>query len=77
VEVSQREPVWQDVLGILVGIGAILVALTRGLNLPYPAGDVRATPEFNGAVTGLLIACGLFFVVAFTIRLVGGLRHRP
>jgi hypothetical protein len=29
-DVPQREPIWQDVIGIFVGIGALLVALTRG-----------------------------------------------
>jgi hypothetical protein len=47
------------------------------MNLAYPAGDVRATPQFDDVATGLLIASGVFFIVAFTIRLVGGLRQHP
>lgn len=73
---AKREPLWQDAIGICVGIGAILVALTRSLNLPYPPGDVRASPEFNTISTAILVGAGIFFIAVFTVRLIGGLRQR-
>lgn len=69
-----REPLWQDVVGIVLGVGSILFGLTPRPTLPYPAGDIRATPEFGVIFTAIFVGVGAIAVVGFAIRLVQGIR---
>jgi Kef-type K+ transport system membrane component KefB len=71
-----REPLWQDVGGILLGAFFILFGLMGRPSLPYAAGDVRATPEFNLIFAALFAVFGAFFTIGFAVRLIGGLRER-
>ena len=73
---ANREPIWQDVVGILVAVLFLLTPLTRGDTFGYLPGDFRATPEFRLILTVFQVGSGIFLGIVFTIRLIGGLRGR-
>ena len=62
--------------GIVLGVLSILFGVTGRPSLPYAAGDVRATPEFNLIIAVTFVAVGAFAALGFTVRLTGGLRGR-
>ncbi|MBI3748172.1 MAG: hypothetical protein HY262_04930 [Chloroflexi bacterium] len=72
-----REPLVTDVIGMVVGVGAIAVAYTRQFNeIEYLPGDIRGEPWFDPAVAVIFTVAGLFIFLVASIRLLQGLRAR-
>jgi hypothetical protein len=73
----EREPLRTDVIFMLAGVGAILVAMGRlGNNIEYLPNDVRSQPWFDPLFSSIIALLGLFFFLIGAIRLLQGLRER-